>query len=216
MCRFVAVVSKDYFDPGKYVDYLENMAKKGKRAEHGDGWGIWVKSGSDEFLHKETVPVWERKIKNFPRGNVAFIHARKRGENGAKIAIENTHPFTSHGSVFMHNGFINITHEESCGDTDSESLFMNIIHRGLWNVLCEIEKYDFSSINSVLYTDGKIYVIRYAKKLEDYYSIFIDRTDDRIVISTEGDGVPVNNKSVVVIDDDLNIEELPFCPDMFH
>ena len=215
MCRFIAVVARERFEPAQYIDELEKMAKTGLHAEHGDGWGLWLKSGKEEYIHKETVPIWSRKTKDFPCANILFAHARKRGK-GAKIALENTHPFLSKGAVFIHNGLINISHEESCGETDSESLFMNIIHRGLWNVLCDIEKYEFTSINSVLYMDGKIYVIRYARKAEDYYSIYLRREKEQVIISTEGGGELIKNKSVVVIDEGLHVEEFPFCPDMFR
>ncbi len=214
MCRFIAVVSEEEFDPAPYVEEVERMAREGKRPQHKDGWGIWIKNGKAEYLHKETLPIWERKVRNFPRANILFVHARKRG-NGARVALENTHPFVSNGAVFMHNGTIDISHEESCGETDSEKFFMNILHRGLWNVLCEIEKYSFKSVNSVLYLNGKVYGIRYAKAMEDYYSLYLRREDGRIVLSTEGPGEEVKNKSVVSIDYG-EYEVLPFCPGMFR
>lgn len=215
MCRFVAVVGREEFDPAPYVNEVSNMAREGKRSPHGDGWGIWIKNEKMEYLHKETVPIWEREIERFPKAKVLFVHARKRGK-GARIAIENTHPFIWHDSVFMHNGIIKIEHGESSGDTDSEALFMHMMHRGIWNVLCEIEKYEFSSINSVLYNEGKIYAIRYAKKMEDYYTIFVRKESGRVVLSTEGGGEEIKNKSVVVIHPDLRVEVLPICPDMFR
>ncbi len=215
MCRFIAVMGKEDFDPKPFIEELSNMAKNGKRAPHGDGWGIWLKNDEMEYLHKETVPIWEREVENFPKAKVLFVHARKRGK-GAKIAIENTHPFMSHDSVFMHNGIIDIEHESCTGDTDSEKLFMHMIHRGFWNVLCEIEKYEFSSVNSVLYQDGKLYAVRYAKKLEDYYTLFVRKEPGRVIVATEGDGEEIENKKVAVIHPDLRVEYLPFCPSMFR
>ncbi len=215
MCRFIAVIGLEEFDPAPYIRQLENMAKNGRRAPHGDGWGIWIKNGEMEYLHKETVPIWERTVGNFPKAKILFVHARKRGE-GAKIAIENTHPFMSHDSVFMHNGLVKIEHESCTGDTDSEKFFMHIIHRGLWNVLCEIEKYEFSSVNSILYQDGKVFAIRYAKENEDYYTIFLKKEGDKIILSTEGEGEEIENKKVAVIHSNLNVEVLPFCPSMFR
>lgn len=215
MCRFIAVVSREPFDPSPYIQEVEKMARYGRRAEHGDGWGVWIKNDEYQYLHKETLPIWKRTVQNFPEAKILFVHARKKGR-GAEIALENTHPFLSKGAVFMHNGLIEISHEESCGETDSERLFMNILHRGLWNVLCEIEKYEFTSVNSVLYNRGKIYAIRYAKKDEDYYTLYIRREGDRVVISTEGPGEEIENGTVLSMDEDGHFEVLPFCPNMFR
>ncbi len=215
MCRFIGVMSKSEFDVEEYIDILEDTARNGKRSPHGDGWGIWLKNGDFELLHKETVPIWERKIRDFPSAKILFVHARKRGDNG-KIAIMNTHPFVKKNAVFMHNGVINIEHSCSSGTTDSENMFLYIIESGLSNFLRNIEKYEFSSINSLLYMDGRVYAIRYANKMQDYYTIFLKKESNKIILSTDLDGYEIENKTVVVIYENLEIARYHICPDMPH
>ncbi len=206
------------FDPAPYVEDLENMARYGKRSPHADGWGVWILGSHGLFYHKETSPIWERSIEKFPPARILFAHARKKGKKGARIAIENTHPFVSHGAVFMHNGSIDIEHGDACGETDSERLFMNILHRGLWNTLCEIDSYNFTAINFVLYKDGKVYAVRKVKseKSRDYYTLYYRSASGRVIITTEGPGTLLENGTVLSVDEDTNFEVLPVCPGMFR
>ena len=215
MCRFIGVIGKNEFDVEEYISMMVDIAKNGKRSPHGDGWGLWLKNDNFELLHKETVPIWERRTGKFPKAKILFLHARKRGGNG-EISLMNTHPFIKKNAVFMHNGLINIEHPCSAGTTDSENMFLYILDAGLFNFLCNVEKYEFSSINSLLYMDEKLYAIRYAKKMENYYTIFIKRKKDKIILSTDLDGEEIENKSVVIINNSLEISKHRICQDMRH
>ena len=214
MCRFIAVIGQEEFKVENYIDILEYMAKNGKRSPHKDGWGIWIKNRRGEYIHKETTPIWERKIEDFPKAKILFAHARKKG-SGASIGLTNTHPFIRDGAVFMHNGVAVVEHPDVLGDTDSEKLFMHLIEGDVIQKLRELSSSKFSSMNSVLYRDGEIYVIKYARKLLDYYTIFIEQREDRIIISTEnlGCGEEIPNKTVLKITPYLNVEYLPIFPD---
>ena len=214
MCRFIAVIGQNEFEVERYIDMLEYMAKNGKRAPHKDGWGVWIKNSRGEFIHKETLPIWERKIREFPKAKILFAHARKKG-SGASIGLTNTHPFIRDDAVFMHNGVAVVEHPDVLGDTDSEKLFMHLIEGDVIQKLQELSKTDFSSMNSVLYRHGEIYVIRFARKLLDYYTIFVKKLEDRIIISTEnpGGGEEMKNETVVKIKPDLEIEYHPIFPD---
>jgi glutamine amidotransferase len=185
---------------------LKNMAKNGMRAEHGDGWGLWALAESGiEVYHRETKAIWKSNISGFPEFRILFAHARKRGNRGAKVAIENTHPFLYRGAVFMHNGFININSDESCmqctaGGTDSERFFVKIMQDGLESAIAGLRDIEVSAANFVMYLDGKVYVMRYARESEDYYSIYMDVRKDLIVLATEGPGEKLPNYHVAVID----------------
>ncbi len=214
MCRFIAVVSTEEFEVESYIDILEHMAKSGRRAPHKDGWGVWIKNSHGEFIHKETLPIWERKIKKFPKAKILFAHARKKG-SGASIGLTNTHPFIRDDAVFMHNGVAVVEHPDVLGDTDSEKLFMNLIEGDLIQKIRELSTTDFSSMNSVLYRHGEIYVIRFARKSINYYTIFVEHYNNKIIISTEniGRGEEMNNETVLKIMPDLKVEYLPIFPD---
>ena len=216
MCRFIAVISHNYFNPKLYVEKLENIARYGRSSPHGDGWGLWIKSGHGEYLYHETSPIWERNVQNFPDAEIMFLHARKRGKNGAEKSLLNTHPFIRKDSVFMHNGFVEITHPGTTGDTDSEKMFLSILELGIWNFLVEVRNHKYSSINFVMYHSGKIYVLRSAKRSVDYYSIYIDKKTDKIVISTEGNGKLIENHTLTIIDENFNIEYRQAFPDTLH
>ncbi len=214
MCRFIAVISRREFAVEEYVDILERMARYGKKSPHRDGWGVWIKNSRGEFLHKETIPIWERKIKVFPPAKILFAHARKKG-SGASVGLTNTHPFVRDDAVFMHNGVVVVEHPDVLGDTDSEKLFMHLIHGDVIKTLRQLSESEFSSMNSVLYRSGEIYVIRFARKNPDYYTIFIKNNGDKIIVSTEdlGDGEELKNEYVIKITPELETEYLPIFPD---
>ncbi len=214
MCRFLAVISRNEFAVEEYVDILEKMARYGKKSPHEDGWGIWIKNSKGEILHKETLPIWERKIRVFPPARILFVHARKRG-SGASISLTNTHPFVRDDAVFMHNGVVVIEHSDVLGNTDSEKLFMHLISGDVVQTLRQLSEIEFSSMNSVLYRHGDIYVIRFARKNLDYYTIFVEKRKDKIIISTEnlGYGEEMKNEYVIKITSELKTEYLPIFPD---
>ncbi|MCD6276424.1 MAG: class II glutamine amidotransferase [Thermoplasmata archaeon] len=217
MCRFIAVMSSNPFDPEPYLTELEKQARYGKNSPHGDGWGIWLKDDKREILHKEIVPIWESDFK-FPYAKIMIAHARKKGREGARKSLLNTHPFIKNNSVFIHNGMVKLErHLYSVGETDSESYFLYLLDMGLLRGLQFIsENYFFTSLNSVLYKDRKMYVIRLTRKMEDYYTIFIKKEDGKIIITTEGDGKMIPNNTVAIINKNLKISYRRIFQDRFH
>jgi len=216
MCRFIAVISTKEFDPEPYLQELKRQAKEGRKSPHRDGWGLWLKNHR-EIIYKDTMPIWERIIR-FPRARLLMAHARKRGKRGAKIALENTHPFIHGSVVFMHNGMVEIErHLYSKGDTDSESYFLHLLDLGILDGVRYIaQNYRYTSLNSVLYKNGKLYVIRVTPEGDDYHTIFLRRENERIVISTEGDGELLPNKKMVIITQDLKIHYRNIFPGKSH
>ena len=211
MCRFVAVISKDDIPLQPYFSFLLMQAKKGKRAPHPDGFGFWIKSDG-EYIYKSTLPIWENNI-SVSHGKIGFFHARKRGESGAKVDIRNVHPFI-HSGVFMHNGILSIPkHPKAIGDTDTESFFLTLLEYGIKEGIEKvIANYKFKSLNFVMYYKEKIYVLRLARELQDYFTIFLKRERNKIIISTEKDErewEEIGNGELWVINPGLQIEK--FC-----
>ncbi len=203
MCRFLAVMAKDAFEPEPYIRELEMMALNGNHAPHPDGWGIWLR-GRGELYHRDTRPVWESEIPEFPRAKVILVHARKRG-TGAPISVENVHPFVRNGAVFMHNGLVRVDAEGACGGTDSERLFIALL-RDFEGTLGALRGMEVTAANFVMYRDNRLYIFRYATKELDYYTLYIRREHGRVIVSTEGDGMPVENGALCIIDPELNVE----------
>ncbi len=218
MCRFVAVISKNNTDFKKYFKFLLMQAKNGKRSPHPDGFGYWIKSENGEYLYKSTSPIWDNEIK-LPLGIIGFFHARKRGEAGAEVNLVNVHPFVRDGAVFMHNGLLDIPRNPAAiGNTDTESFFIELLDKGpIDGVKDMIEKYDFKSLNFVMYYRDVLYVFRGAKTLQGYFTIFIKMEEDKIVISTEKDDdswIEVRNGEMWLIDQGLHSEKFCISQDM--
>ncbi len=213
MCRFIAVLSTREFDPEIYLKELELQAKEGKKSPHGDGWGVWLKN-EYELIHRETSPIWKREVK-FPRAKILLAHARKRGKNGARIALENTHPFIRDSSVFMHNGIVEIDrHLYARGETDSESYFLHLLDLGIVDGVRYIaENYKYTSLNAVLYHRGKLYVIRVTPEGDDYHTIYLRRENSRIIVSTEGMGELMPNGKIAEITPNLRIRYMDIFQD---
>ncbi len=219
MCRFVAVISKDDINLEPYLNFLKLQAKEGKRAPHGDGFGFWILSDNGEHYYRTTMPAWKYRG-SLPEGKIAFLHARKRGLEGAPISILNVHPFLYDGRVFMHNGSLKIEkHPKALGNTDTESFFLKLMDLGLEKALQNVKKRgNFSSLNFVMWDGGKIIIFRAARRRENYFTIYIKRDGNKIIVSTEGDDSweEVKNGEMVIIHRDLSSETRCIFRDMCH
>ncbi len=216
MCRFIVVISKEEFETEPYIQELELQAREGKKSPHGDGWGVWLK-GRGEMLYKETSPIWERRVK-FPKARILIAHARKRGKGGARVALENTHPFVHASAVFIHNGIVRIErHLYAKGGTDSESYFLHLLDLGIVEGVRFIaNNYHYTSLNSVMYRNGRLYVIRVTPDGDDYHTVFLRKENGRVVISTEGEGELLPNGTVVTITPELKISRRSIFPDRYR
>ena len=208
MCRFVAFISSENIPAGPFLEELKRQAREGKRAPHLDGFGYWI-LGEKEHIMKTTLPAWEFSGE-VPRGRIGMLHARKRGERGAAVELRNVHPFQHRGAVFMHNGLVEVErHPCAAGDTDTESFFLNLLEHGVEEEIRRVSRGDYASMNFVMWKDGKLFIFRTARKLQDYFSIWIKRGDP-VVISTERFGVgeweEVRNGEMWLIGENLEIE----------
>ncbi len=219
MCRFVAVISKQNTDLNPYLDFLKIQAKEGKRAPHGDGFGFWILSDDGEHYYRTTAPAWKYHG-SIPKGRIAFFHARKKGRNGAPISILNVHPFLYDGKVFMHNGSLKIDkHPRALGGTDTESFFLNLADVGLEKGLEKIRKMEnFTSLNLVMWDGENTIIFRAARKRENYFTIYMKKENDKIIVSTEGDDswIKLKNGEMIIIHKDLSSEAHCIFPDMCH
>jgi len=219
MCRFVAVISKQDINLDPYLALLKNQARKGKRSPHKDGFGFWILSTKGEYYYKSTLPAWDF-LGSLPSGYVAFFHARKRGLKGAPVNLSNVHPFLRDGHTFMHNGLVNIDwHPRSIGMTDTESFFLTLLEKGLEKGLRYVrENFSFRSLNFVMWDGKNVIVFRLAKSMKSYFTVFMKKVDDRVIISTEGDEswYKIRNGEMIIIHNDLSFETHCIFPDTCH
>lgn len=218
MCRFLALISKEDINLRDYLNFLKKQAEEGKRAPHRDGFGYWILSEKGEYYYRTTIPAWEFEG-TLPKGHIAFFHARKRGKTGAPVGLLNVHPFIHRDTVFMHNGILSVEkHPRALGDTDTESFFLTLLDIGIEEGLKHIvENEKFTSLNFVMYKEGKIHIFRLASKLQDYFTIFLREDENKIVISTEKMDVnwrEVQNGEMITILENLKIRSNCVFPDM--
>ena len=216
MCRFIAVLSPKPISLEPYLEMLKEQARNGKRNPHPDGFGYWI-LGDKEWYYRSASPVWEF-VGSLPKGRVAMLHARKRGNRGAPVSITNVHPFLCKNSVFMHNGFIDIPpRDDACGATDSESFFLTLLEMGIEEGVKDvIKRFPIVSANFVMWHQGRMIIFRYARKMEDYFTIWFKK-GETLVISTEGGGegwVEVKNGEMWIIDKNLEFEIRCIFPEM--
>ena len=217
MCRFVAVISRRDIPLKEYMELLKHQAREGKRGPHKDGFGFWILSKRGEHHYRSTLPAWEF-VGDLPSGHVAFLHARKKGLTGAPVDISNVHPFIRNGYVFMHNGAVNVKrHPKSIGTTDTESFFLTLLDMGLDKGLKHIvENFSFMSLNFVMWDGKNVIALHQAKRMMNYFTIFMKKEDDKIIISTEGDEswYEVKNGEMIIIHPNLSFETRCIFPDM--
>lgn len=112
----------------------------GKTGPHKDGWGVAFYEGKGIRSFHDSSPSSESEIanmvQNLPiKSKTALCHIRQA--NVGEVCLANTHPFIremwGRNWVFAHNGQINgFTSEaglyEPIGDTDSESIFCDLMN----------------------------------------------------------------------------------------
>ena len=177
MCRMLGFVSPKKVSAEEFYPYVNKMAKEGKHAPHGDGFGVCAVDNEKIYVYKEINPIWERK-RDFAniRGYVGIIHARKA--SWMKSTILCTHPFVRKFYCFAHNGKIE-DFKEKC---DSWEFFKLILREGM-NGLKSIKK--ATSLTFLLTRGKSLTATRYSLKNEDYYTLYEGRLGHAVVISSE-------------------------------
>jgi predicted glutamine amidotransferase len=140
MCRLLGIVASE---PTEFAVVLTNAPRclATLSREHPDGWGIAVHA--DEWrVHRGTDRAYDDRrffdVAAGSRGHILVAHVRQKTVGPTRI--ENTHPFSSDGWIFAHNGTVKRTDvlragaskarlAAVAGDTDSELLFAHLLTR---------------------------------------------------------------------------------------
>lgn len=183
----------------------------GIESGHTDGWGLYASNGGKEVYVRSAGEAGAEKLLTAlqpVRGaGQALIHLRKATVGANKIA--NTHPFLRSGVAFCHNGSIRSFPDSQSslleGDTDSEKYFMRILGRMSDRELATMKSAveaevsalktgDWTSLTCVLKSNSGL-VLNYMwneshpkteeMKLEDYYTFFVGRKADQIILCSE-------------------------------
>ncbi|GEM_PF-6332218 len=218
-----------------------------------DAWGVaWFTNG-EWVVHKDPIDVESEGLLKEVTGRAIVSHVRP--VTLGPLMDENIMPFVSGQYAFAHNGMVDrativqlldVNRRELRGTTDSEALFRLIMQeierRGgkdvpgaIMGAVYKIEDSGayFSSLNLVLSNGHQLFVLRYAKGNENYYSLYYDlvkgeaskhfpQTMMKISVSSGGNGgyvigtrpfsddsMPIPNKSLLVIDEKMSEEILP-------
>ena len=153
MCRFLAYLGEAIFLDELVCKPQHSLVRQSLRAEeakavtNGDGFGIgWYGERPGPGVYREVMPAWSDEnllgLCANVRSHLFFAHVR--AATGTGIARQNCHPFHYGPWLFMHNGQIggygqlrramearlpDHLYAERKGATDSELLFLMIIHR---------------------------------------------------------------------------------------
>lgn len=113
----------------------------GNTGPHADGWGVAFYEGKGVRSFHESSPSAQSKVASMVqdhpiKSKTALCHIRQA--NVGEVCLANTHPFIrelwGRNWVFAHNGQINnFSHRqgiyEPIGDTDSESIFCDLMNQ---------------------------------------------------------------------------------------
>ncbi len=182
-----------FTDLTPYFNFLNEMAQRGIKAPHDDGFGYVI-------YNKGLVEIKKSVNHIAPEeglfGSTIIAHARKISSSSK--TINNTQPFLNGMISFAHNGTIN-----NLGDknrSDSYFFFKKII-KNFPEAIVNMRNMDFTSLNFII-TDGN-YAAAYREAREDrgYHSLFYKIDDDRFTVSTEvmdGKWYEIENQTLVV------------------
>ncbi len=159
------------------------------------------------MIYKEPGPLYaseaKREIGRRVLGRIIVSHVRLA--TTGSHSVENTHPWIYRGWVFAHNGVIrNRKHlldlledqyrETLEGETDSEVLFHLVVQEaerkgdpveGIVSAVRRIleEGVEFSSLNFIASDGRRLYALRYANTMLDYYTLYyIERPKEKLYI----------------------------------
>ncbi|MFW9856634.1 MAG: class II glutamine amidotransferase [Candidatus Thorarchaeota archaeon] len=211
MCRLLAICG--YFESWReIVIEFQKLAKFGKKAPHQDGWGI---AGSNEgnyamsLIDKQLGSAYDSEqyykaifsLKKQPQ--IVLCHLRKASLT-VPITLANAQPFVTEKWAFVHNGTIyqadtlsrDTAYIQTSDNSDTEFFFHYLLTKlsafttnesnlGTFTDSIVSMKNDFSSINCMLSDGEDLYVVRWCKKLPNYYTLFLYEQNGAIIISSE-------------------------------
>ena len=207
MCRMLGVISKKPELVSAWLQALEAQATKGNHHPHGDGYGAAYYDFGALHLRHEVRPIWERTpiFRGDETGTCLVMHARKASK-GATV-LDNVQPFYARSDdyklVFCHNGTVRDierlagSHEYlEKGLSDSAVIFHRLIDSlpfyddlpaCMTALVAEIEGQCQSktSLNALFSNGSSLGALRSCYTEEDYYTLYVGKTEDHAVVSTE-------------------------------
>jgi glutamine amidotransferase len=150
MCRFLALWSEKAEPVSHWIISANNCLlnqsiKDISNRPNPDGWGFAYHNNQKFVVKKNAQSAFKeanyRDIASSIKTDLLFAHVRRKSQG--PISVENTHPFTYHNWIFMHNGNIpSFEHYKrdlgvklpkqdaiaTLGTTDSEFLFRYFIY----------------------------------------------------------------------------------------
>lgn len=236
MCRLLGIVAATPYEFGLVLrEAPHSMAILSH--EHRDGWGVATHSGARGYawtVHRSTRaadedPHFVHEAKT-ARGRVLVAHVRQK--TVGPLALANTHPFSSAGWVFAHNGTVkDVAFVESrtsperlaerTGATDSELFFAYLLTQldeaGLTldapsertdeivrrTVFTATERCEFGSLNMLFSNGTTLYASRFGRPL-----YLLQRTPTGREVPCDDGVVPISaRRCVVVASEPLTDEE---------
>ncbi len=196
MCRMIGVSSGEPVEVMPYFEAVRDMARSGKRAPHGDGWGVAYLDGDEIKLIRHTEPIWESDPEELEGvySDLFIIHARK-ASIGA-VEMENIHPFRENGYAFAHNGTEKarlrlLSGVRVRGDTDSERIFLHLLKQKedsnfavAYRALLEKGLRNLTSLLMDAETET-LHAFRCTERLPGYYTLYYGVSHGLAVVSSE-------------------------------
>jgi len=155
MCRWIAYhgvpvpLAEYLFEPEYSLVAQSIHARKSASAVNGDGFGVgWYGAHPEPGLFRDVRPAWgDDNLRSLARHiESPLFLAHVRASTGSETSRVNCHPFAHRALLFMHNGQVDgyatlrrpleallpdDLYRERRGTTDSEVLFLLLVHLGL-------------------------------------------------------------------------------------
>lgn len=155
MCRWAAYIGRPVFletlvtAPCHSLIEQSHHALEAKTPTNGDGFGVaWYSEHQEPGLYRDILPAWsDPNLKSLCRQiRSPLFLAHVRASTGGATSRMNCHPFVHGRFAFMHNGqiggfdkirraleaaLIDDLYDRLEGTTDSELLFLTMVHEGL-------------------------------------------------------------------------------------
>ena len=192
MCRLLYVRSKNRFSINYHLQKFAQIAKNSKEFQ-GHGWGSAYLVDGEWTIYKNIKPIWEDDLASFGSTNLLIAHARSAFKD-KDIHVENNMPFFKGDYVFIFNGELHGVKIKESGRIGAEKIF-NFILRFYKGDISEAIRLSVEIINkrsryvkamNLIIADKKTaYVSSNFNEDPDYFTLYYQKTDDSLIISSE-------------------------------